>query len=264
VTRIALPDELLPILQALEYLRGFLTGRVGWNALNSLLIISGAFGVYRKDAVIEAGGYSDATDTEDLELIVRLRRHLRRAKKPYRMVFVPDPVCWTEVPSELADLRRQRTRWHRGLIQTMWANRGMLFNPRHGTVGMVAMPYFLLFEMLGPFVEILGYVAVLLSYVLGILNQEFFLLFLAVSILYGIFLSVAAVLLEEFSFRRYPHWLDLSKLLVYSVIENLGYRQLLSLFKIRGALDLLLRSRRWGEIHRTGFQTADGPGGARR
>ena len=264
VTRIALPDETLPILQALEYLRGFLTGRVGWNAMNSLLIISGAFGVYRKEPVIEVGGYSHATDTEDLELIVRLRRHLRRLKKPYRMVFVPDPVCWTEVPSKLGDLHLQRTRWHRGLIQTMWINRGMILNPRHGTVGLVAMPYFLLFEMLGPFVEILGYLAVMLSYLLGILNREFFLLFLAVSLLYGIFLSVAAVLLEEFSFRRYPHWLDLIKLLAYCVVENLGYRQLLSLYKIRGALDLLLRSRAWGEMKRVGFRTAEPAGGEKR
>jgi len=140
----------------------------------------------------------------------------------------------------------------------------MMFNPRHGSVGLVAMPYFLLFEMLGPFVEILGYIAVTLSYILGILNREYFLLFLAVSILYGIFLSVAAVLLEEFSFRRYPHWLDLIKLLAYSVIENLGYRQLLSLFKIRGALDLLFRSRAWGEMKRAGFRTAGKPGGTQR
>jgi cellulose synthase/poly-beta-1,6-N-acetylglucosamine synthase-like glycosyltransferase len=255
VEAITLPDRPLVILQALEYLRAFLAGRVGWNALRSLLIISGAFGVYRKDKVIEIGGYSDATCTEDLELIVRLRRHLRESGRPYRMTFVPDPVCWTEVPVSLSTLARQRTRWHRGLIQTLLANRGMLFNPRHGMVGLAAMPYFFLFEMLGPFVEVAGYLAVFLSWVLGLLDREFFLLFLTVSVLYGIFLSIAAVLLEEISFRRYPRWVDLGKLVVYSVIENLGYRQLLSLFKIKAIWDLLTRRRAWGRMPRAGFRT---------
>lgn len=256
VERIELPNRALPVLQAVEYLRAFLTGRVGWSAVRSLLVISGAFGVYRKREVIEVGGYSNDTDTEDLELVVRLHRHLRKAKRRYRVVFVPDPVCWTEVPDTLRVLMRQRTRWHRGLVQTLWANRGMLFHPRYGAVGLFAFPYFVLFEMLGPFVEILGYLAVVLAYLLGILNLDMFLLFVVLAVLYGIFLSVAAVLLEELSFRRYPHWLDLFKLLAFGVLENLGYRQLLSLFKIKGFWDLLRRRRAWGAMERAGFRSA--------
>jgi cellulose synthase/poly-beta-1,6-N-acetylglucosamine synthase-like glycosyltransferase len=254
VTRIALSDRALPILQVVEYLRAFLTGRVGWSNLQSLLIISGAFGIYKKREVIEIGGYTHDTDTEDLELVVRLHEHMRRTKRAYRVVFVPDPVCWTESPETLSVLARQRNRWHRGLLQTVWLHKRMLFNPRYGSVGLFAFPYFAVFELLGPFIETLGYAAVLLSFLLGILDVQFFLMFLAVAILYGMFLSVAAILLEEISFRRYPGWVDLTKLLAYSVIENFGYRQLLSAMKVKAFWDAIRRRRAWGDMPRRGFQ----------
>jgi len=222
--------------------------------MRSLLLISGAFGIYKKDEVIQVGGYSHDTDTEDLELVVRLHEHMRRKKRKYRVVFVPDPVCWTEVPETTRVLHRQRSRWHRGLVRTLWTYRRMLLNPRYGAVGLIAFPYFFLFEMLGPFVEILGYFVVVLSYFLGILNVEFFLLFLAVAVLYGIFLSIAAILLEEISFRRYPGWLDLTKLIVFGILENFGYRQLNALFKVRAFWEVVRRRRAWGRMDRTGFR----------
>ncbi len=254
VTRIALSDRVLPILQVVEYLRAFLTGRVGWSNLESLLIISGAFGLYKKQEVVEIGGYTHDTDTEDLELVVRLHEHMRRRKRKYRVVFVPDPVCWTEAPETLAVLARQRNRWHRGLLQTLWLHKKMIFNPRYGSVGLFAFPYFALFELLGPFIEITGYVAVVLSLLLGILDVQFFLMFLAAAILYGMFLSIAAILLEEISFRRYPGWLDLTKLLAYSVLENFGYRQVLSAMKVKAFWDAIRRRRAWGYMQRRGFQ----------
>lgn len=259
VVEIGLPERMLPILQVVEYLRAFLSGRVGWSALQSLLIISGAFGVYRKKEVVEIGGYSRDSDTEDLDLLVRLHRHMRENKRRYRVVFVPDPVCWTEVPESWGVLRRQRNRWHRGLVETLWSHKRVLFNPRYGSMGLLAFPHAFLFEMLGPFVEVVGYVVVLLSWMLGILNTEFFLLFLAVALVYGIFLSVAAVLLEEISFRRYPGWVDLTKLLVFSVVENFGYRQVLALFKVKAFWDVVRRRRQWGEMDRRGFERAEDP-----
>jgi cellulose synthase/poly-beta-1,6-N-acetylglucosamine synthase-like glycosyltransferase len=257
VTRIALPDRALPIFQVVEYLRAFLTGRVGWSSLQSLLIISGAFGIYKRQEVIEIGGYSHDTDTEDLELVVRLHEHLRRKKQPYRVVFVPDPVCWTEAPESLRVLARQRNRWHRGLLQTVWLHKRMLFNPRYGAVGLFAFPYFAVFELIGPFIETAGYVVVVLSFLLGLLDTPFFLLFLAVSVLYGIFLSVAAILLEEVSFRRYPGWVDLVKLFTYGVLENFGYRQLLSAMKVKAFWDAVRRRRAWGRMQRRGFGVDD-------
>ena len=260
VTRIALPDRALPIFQVVEYLRAFLTGRVGWSNLQSLLIISGAFGIYKKQEVVEIGGYAHDTDTEDLELVVRLHEHMRRKRQKYRVVFVPDPVCWTESPESLRVLARQRNRWHRGLLQTIWIHKRMFFNARYGNVGMFAFPYFAVFELLGPFIETFGYLAVILSFLLGILDVQFFLLFLAASILYGVFLSIAAVLLEEISFRRYPGWIDLAKLVTYSVLENLGYRQLLSAIKVKAFWDAIRRRRAWGKMQRKGFQQVKAEG----
>ncbi len=254
VTRIALSDRALPILQVVEYLRAFLTGRVGWSSLKSLLIISGAFGIYKKQEVIEIGGYTHDTDTEDLELVVRLHEHMRRKKQSYRVVFVPDPVCWTEAPETVRVLARQRNRWHRGLLQTLWLHKRMMLNPRYGRVGILAFPYFVFFELVGPFIETFGYLAVIASYLLGILDVQFFLMFVAVAVLYGMFLSIAAILLEEISFRRYPSWIDLTKLLSYSIIENFGYRQLLSAMKVKAFWDTIRRRRAWGQMQRKGFQ----------
>jgi cellulose synthase/poly-beta-1,6-N-acetylglucosamine synthase-like glycosyltransferase len=256
VVRIGLPKKTLPLFQVVEYLRAFLLGRIGWSRLKSLLIISGAFGLYRKSEVIAVGGYDSWSETEDLELVLKLHERLRASRRPYRIVFVPDPVCWTEVPSTFRVLARQRNRWHRGLLQSLWRHRRMILNPRHGVVGLFALPYYLLFETLGPFIEILGYVMVGLSYWLGILNLDFFLLFMIFAVFLGVFLSVAAVLLEEISFRRYPGWEHLGTLVLCGVLENFGYRQLLSLLKIKAFWDFLLRRRAWGRMEREGFRAA--------
>ena len=260
VVQIELPDRALPVIQVIEYLRAFLSGRVGWSMMKSLLIISGAFGVYRKKEVIEVGGYGLDTDTEDLDLVVRLHRHMREQGRKYRIVFVPDPVCWTEVPETITALRRQRSRWHRGLAQSLWAHKRVLCNPRYGTLGMVAFPHAFFFEMLGPMIEVLGYASILVSFALGILNLQFFLLFFAVAVLYGVFLSIAAVLLEEISFRRYPGWVDLAKLVVFAILENFGYRQMLAVFKLMALFEVVRRRRGWGEMDREGFRKPEQAG----
>jgi len=253
VTRIALPRRFLPVFQVVEYLRAFLSGRLGWSALEGLLLISGAFGVYRKSAVVEVGGYDRSTDTEDLELVMALHEVNRAKKRPYRIVFVPDPVCWTEVPGDWRMLRRQRNRWHRGMLQSISRHRKMMFNPRYGVIGMVVIPYFLFFETMGPFVETLGYISVPLAWALGLLNTQFFLLFFVLAIAFGVFLSMAAILLEEISYRRYPSWEDLWKLLICGVLENFGFRQVLALLKIQAFWEYLRGLRRWGKLERAGF-----------
>ena len=256
VTHIALPRQLLPVFQVVEYLRAFLSGRLGWSALRGLLLISGAFGVYRKSAVVDVGGYDSSTDTEDLELVMALHAVYRERKKPYRIVFVPDPVCWTEVPGNWKMLRRQRNRWHRGMLQSLSRYRRMMFNPKYGIMGVVVLPYFLIFETMGPFIETLGYISVPLAWALGLLNTKFFLLFFVLAVAFGVFLSVAAILLEEISYRRYPSWSDLWKLLICGVAENFGFRQVLAVFKIQAFWEYLRGLRRWGKLERVGFVKA--------
>lgn len=162
-----------------EYMRAFMGGRLGWAKLNSLVIISGAFGLFRKERVIRVGGYLTssgkyAKDTvgEDMELVVRISRHMRELGQKYRICYAYNANCWTEVPEDLKSLKRQRYRWHRGLIDILTFHKRMLFNPRYGRTGILAMPYFMIFEMIGPLIEIQGYLMVLIAFILGLLNAE--------------------------------------------------------------------------------------------
>jgi cellulose synthase/poly-beta-1,6-N-acetylglucosamine synthase-like glycosyltransferase len=253
VTEARLPRHPLAMLQTVEYMRAFVAARTGWSALNGLLIISGAFGVFRRADVSEAGGFAPDSIGEDFELCLRLHRRSRDSGRPYRLEFVPDPVCWTEAPQRIRDLGGQRDRWHRGLIDTLWRHRQMIGNPRYGAVGMLALPFFVLFEFLGAFVEALGYISIAVSIALGIVNVQFALTFMAVAILAGLLLSIAAVLLEDLAFRRFGRFRDLLRLVLFGVLENLGYRQLVTMYRLRGCFSYLRGDKAWGTIERVGF-----------
>jgi len=253
VVRVGLSHAWLPLIQAVEYLRAFLFGRSGWSALNSLLIISGAFGVFRKDVVVTIGGYRHDTVGEDMELVVRMHRYLREQRQEYEMHFLPDPVCWTEVPESLKVLGRQRNRWQRGLIDSLRIHRRMMLNPRYSTIGMVAFPYFVLFEMMAPVVELSGYIIIPLSYALGMVDFLFFALFLTVAILIGVILSTGAVVLEELSFRRYPKTSDIARLVAAAFLENFGYRQLTVWWRVKAFWDYFSGRTAWGKMERKGF-----------
>ncbi len=261
VKRVRLPRASLARFQVLEYLRAFLAGRMGWAALDATLIISGAFGLFRRSIVVEAGGFATDTVGEDMELVVRLHRWCRERRIPYRITFVPDPVAWTECPETLRVLGRQRDRWQRGLSEVLIRHRRMLLSPRYGPVGLVAYPFFFFFEMLGPAVELAGYVAFLLLVALGSVSALYTLTFLAVAIILGITISIAAVGLEELSFRRYPRLRDLFQLFWLAVAENFGYRQLSSYWRVHGMFSVLRRRKGWGDMTRRGFAPA--PGGTR-
>ena len=256
VRQVRLVKRLLPLIQIVEYLRAFLFGRMGWAGGNSLLIISGAFGLFERRAALLAGGYTTSTVGEDLELVVKIHRRLREQRRPYRVEFVPDPVCWTEVPESLRVLRRQRTRWHRGLIDTMWRHRDMLGRPRYGTVGMVAMPGFVIFEMLSPLVELSGYLLIPLLWAMGSLSMAFATTFLEIGILYAVLGSVLAVLLEDLSFRRYPRIHDLGLLVLAAIVEHLGYRQLTVWWRVRSFWEFWRGDLSWGVMERRGVGAA--------
>jgi cellulose synthase/poly-beta-1,6-N-acetylglucosamine synthase-like glycosyltransferase len=253
VVEVKTPRAAIPNFQIVEYLRAFLAGRTGWSVLNALLIISGAFGMFRRKDFIEAGGYTHDTVGEDMEVVTRMHRNLREKGEDYRISFIPDPVAWTEVPASLRVLRRQRDRWHRGLLDTLVRHRKMLFNPRYGTVGTMAGPYFLLFEALGPVVELAGYVAFALGLALGVLNVEFAIAFFIAAVGLGTLLSVAAVFLEELRLRRYPRWRDILRLTFYGVIENFGYRQLTTVWRAWAIVSFLRKNQSWGAMERQGF-----------
>lgn len=255
LTDINLPRRWLPSFQLVEYLRAFLFGRVGWSPMNALLIISGAFGVFHKERVITVGGYRADTVGEDMDLVVRLHRKLRVERRDYRIVFVPDPVCWTEVPGDFASMRSQRMRWQHGLAESLWSNLGLMFSRRGGAVGWIAMPFMLLFEFFGPVIEVVGYVAMIVLALLGVVPLETFLVFLCAALGMGILLSVNAMLLEELSFGLFASPRQQLRLFLVAVLENFGYRQLNSFWRLQGMLRWLFSPRKrhgWGRINRDG------------
>lgn len=258
IIKVKTPRKALPNFQIVEYLRAFIAVRTAWSKLNCLMIISGAFGMFRRRDLILAGGYSDDTVGEDMELTTRIHRVLRENDRRYKISFVPDPIAWTEVPDTLRVLRRQRDRWHRGLIDTLMRHRRMLFNPRYGTVGLIGMPYFFLFEFLGPVIELIGYIAFVVGLALGVVNGVFALAFFLAAVGLGVLLSTAAVFLEELRLERYPGWRDLIKLVLFGVLENFGYRQLNTLWRAMAIVSYLRRNNDWGAMERKGFETREG------
>ncbi|GAB4332378.1 MAG: glycosyltransferase [Calditrichia bacterium] len=240
--------------QSVEYLRAFLFGRVGWDNLKSLLIISGAFGLYRRDALLEVGGYDTTTIGEDMELTVRLHKHFKRKRKKYRITFVPEPVCWTEVPEDYHSLKSQRNRWQRGLMQSLLRHKDMFLNPRYGFLGIFAFPFYFLAEMLSPVIEFGGILFVIFSFLVGIINLPFFVFFLFAAIVLAVLLSVSSITLEEFAYHRYTRYRDLLILLGYALLENFGYRQLHSYFRLTGIRDYFKGRKEWGKLERRGFK----------
>lgn len=253
VTDARVPGKLIPGIQVVEYLRAFLFGRLGWNRLGGNLIISGAFGLFRKEYVMAVNGYRTTSIVEDLDLVVRMHRYLRQHKIKYEMPFIPDPVAWTEVPESVRILSRQRERWHRGLIAAMWQYKSMLFNPRHGRIGFLAVPFYAFGEMLAPVVELLGYVITLVGLAFGLLNVSFALLFVLVAWGYGMLLSMWAVVLEEVTFRRYRRSGDLFRLLLFAALENFGYRQCTVWWRLKAFVTVWKSTQVWGDMTRKGF-----------
>jgi cellulose synthase/poly-beta-1,6-N-acetylglucosamine synthase-like glycosyltransferase len=250
-----LPKSHIARFQILEYFRAFLVGRLAFDSLNGVLIISGAFGLFKREVVEAVGGYAHDTVGEDAELVARLHGYLRERGERYRILFIPNPVCWTEAPSDVKTLSRQRRRWQRGLGETLWRHRRQVFNPRAGWFGLFTLPYFLFFELLGAVIEAVGIPVVLIAWLIGALSLTFFVLFLAVSVLLAVIVSISALLLEEYAERRYERGRDMARLVLYAVAENLGYTQLTAYFRCCGCVDLLRRRRDWGVMTRRGLET---------
>ncbi|MFQ5678888.1 MAG: glycosyltransferase [Gemmatimonadota bacterium] len=244
------PKRYLAGVQVPEYLRAFLFGRLGWNRLGGNILVSGAFALFRRDLLMETGGYPVKSVTEDLDLTVGLHRALRERGLEYSLPFVPDPVAWTEVPEDVGSLGRQRERWHRGLIRTLLRNARMLVNPRYGRIGVLAFPFFTFGEMMAPVVEVIGYAVVLLGIWLHLLNWDYALLFAALSLGYMMMLSVWAVMLEEFTYRVYPRMWDFFRLILYALLEPFGYRQLTLYWRLKAFWKALIQDRSWGRQKR--------------
>lgn len=256
VETVRLPRKAVEIIQVIEYLRAFLIGREAWAHLNMLLIISGAFGVFRTDVVRAIGGFRSNAIGEDMDLVSRMHRYLRCEGKPYSIQFVSDPVCWTEVPSDLRSLGRQRARWQKGLMDVLWPARDMLFRKRYGRIGWVALPYYWIYELAAPVVELGGFVTIAAAAYWGVLSRTFFLKFLIFGYAFATAISLAAVLQEEFIHKRYNQWKDVAKLIAFCFLEHFPYRQMHMIWRLQGMWEYLRGDMVWKPLKRRGLEAS--------
>ncbi|HXJ13116.1 MAG TPA: glycosyltransferase [Candidatus Limnocylindrales bacterium] len=254
--RVRLPRKSIEVIQVIEYLRAFLIGREAWGQGNMLMIISGAFGVFKTDLVRAVGGFRASAIGEDFDLVARLHRHLRQIGADYQMKFVPDPMCWTEAPSDLKSLGRQRARWQKGLLDVLWTNRDMVFRRRYGRIGFLALPYLWLFELLAPVIEIAGIATIVLAACTGALSQSFFFQFMLFGYAFATMISLGSVLQEELTYKRYNDWQDVARLLSYCFLEHFPYRQMHMVWRLQGFWQYLRGDNAWRPLTRKGLASA--------
>ena len=195
--------SLVAAMQSLEYSGAFMGSRIFSDVFNGNLNVSCGFGLFKKEALIRVNSYDVNSVAEDMDLALRLHRYYVENKIPYNNRYVANAICWTQAPFTLKDLAKQRSRWHRGLIQSMWQHRTIMLNPKYGLLGTVSYLFYFLYELMAPFIELLGIIIISLSFMLGILNVSSA---IALALLYFLFFK-----------RWFSTWADiLSKTINFS------------------------------------------------
>lgn len=254
VKQVNLPKKLLPMFQTVEYLKAFLGGRIGWSDVNGLIIVSGAFGVFKKEYVVKVGGYRGGYPGEDMNIIIKLHRYMLDHKLPYKIDFCPDAVCWTQAPDTFKILGSQRKRWGRGNLKNMIEEgRFMFMRPKYKIMGMLTIPYNIIFETLSPYFRITGFLAILGYSFMDMTGWKLMGIFMLINVLYGTLLGLSSLLLEEMAFQRYPRVRDYFKMILYTVLMFFGYRQLGILWRFLGHIDFMRKNNSWGTMVRTSW-----------
>lgn len=257
VTSVGLSSNLLVNLQTVEYLRAFILGRLSWSEIRTLMLISGAFGVFDRQALLEMGGYESETVGEDFELVVRVHRHFCEQGKNYGVKFVPNAVCWTQAPSDVRSLIRQRIRWQRGALETVFKHWRMFGRPRYGRAGSLGVGTTVVADVLGPPAELIGYVLFPSMYFMGLLSLEYMFLFLFFGLAYNTIISVTTLAMDQIRLNRTRFWQTLALIMVM-VVENFGYRQFVNGCRLVGWMQYFInpKAHRWGDIKRSEFSPA--------
>ena len=255
--KIKLPKSWLARFQLLEYTRSFLLGRMAWGRIDSLLIISGAFGFFDREIALEIDGYDTGTVGEDMELIFRMRRYMHDRKEAYTIEYIPDSLCWTEVPEDLKILINQRDRWARGNLETLYKHKDMLFNSKFGRLGLISYPYWFFYEWLSPLLEFFGFFSILYFWYLGIINWDFFLALTAAIYMFSVSFSFYAILWDVYTYNEYKNTKDILVLLFCAIVEPLAFHPILVYAAVRGNYKKLFRIKSgWGSQVRKGFAKA--------
>ncbi len=255
IKKVRLPTKYKVRVQVLEYFRAFLMGRMAWAQIDGLLLISGAFGMFDKEVAIRAGGYDPKTVGEDMELVVRMRRLMHDEKTKYRVAFIPDPLCWTEVPETWKMLGKQRNRWARGTIETLWKHRRLCLNPKYGVMGMVSIPFWILFEWLAPLIELTGIILYTIMAVFGWTNWTYYISFFILVYCFSVMFTVFAIWFEEETYQQYRKPKYIVILLFTTILEPFVYHPFVMLSSVKGNIDWLRGKKSWGEMTRVGFNS---------
>lgn len=253
LVRVHLPENYWARMQALEYIRAFLLGRMAWARLDGLLLISGAFGAFDREIAIRCGGYNINTVGEDMELVVRMRRYMHEQGLPYKVTYIPDPLCWTEAPETTTLLGRQRNRWTRGTIETLNSHKIIFLNPRYDLLGILSYPYWLLFEMLAPAIEFAGFIVFLVMAITGLINWHMFFAFLLFILFFGYLNSIFAIYMEVYTYNQYRRKKEIRKLILAAFSEPFLFHPFVVWSAIRGYFDYFRKKKSWGEMTRRGF-----------
>jgi len=248
------PDTFLPGVQGVEYARAFLFGRLGWNRLGGNIIISGAFGLFDRDAMVRANGYTEDTVGEDMELVLRLRRSGIDHGGPNKVWFLPEPMAWTEVPESFRTLARQRNRWQRGLMDVLWHHKSMIGRPRYGAVGTLVLPYYFL-ELWAPVVEVIGLVITIVGLATGIIDIATASLFFVLAYGFGLALSAVSIGFEDRLDTGHASAQLGGKKYRWQILDQIGYRQLTVAWRIWGMWAWLRGSKDWGAQKRVGYKS---------
>ena len=257
ITKVKYPKNIWAKFQVIEYFRAFTLGRMAWSKLNGLIIISGAFGLFDRKRVIKIGGYDKTSIGEDLELVVRLRRYMHEVeKKKYRVAFIPDPLCWTEVPESYKVLSRQRNRWTRGAIDTIKKHRKMFLNPKYGLIGMASFPNWVLFEWLAPLIQAVGLIYFFILLYFDMVNIPVFLILLVFVLTFSFMYSIFAVFFEAYTFHKYKGARYITQTILLIFAEMFFYQPMNMIFSLHGHFDAYFNKKNkktWGEMTRKGF-----------
>lgn len=253
LVEVRLPEKFIARFQVLEYIRAFLLARLAWSKLNGLLLISGAFGLFKREIAVKAGGYNPKTVGEDMELVMRMRIYMHDQRRKYKVSFIPDPLCWTEAPSTYNILKRQRNRWARGTFETLKIHRKIFLNPKYGMMGMISYPFWFFFEWLAPFIEVAGFLFFIGLAACGMIDWMFFFIIFFCTYCFSFFISMFALFTEEMSFFKYTQKADILKMIMTAMIEPFWFHPRVVLWSIQGNLDLIKGKKAWGEMTREGF-----------
>lgn len=250
VKKYKLPSNILACMQVLEYDRSFLASRILFDKFNGSLIISGAFGLFKKDTVIAAGGYDHSTMGEDMELVVKLHEYCVLNDIPYCIKYATDAICWSQAPERLRDLCKQRKRWHLGLFQSMWKHRIMLFNPKFGAVGIISYFYFLVYELLSPFIEIFGVASMIVAFAVDLINVPFMLLFFLIYAIFGCVLTLTAFFARTQTIDLEISVGDVVKAVLFCFFEICVLRFVLAFVRATAFVGYKKKKLNWGRIER--------------